>query len=366
MAATGGAGSSSASTVICSLQGAFAPPHKGHAGSAFRTAVKLLELYPAVTDFTIFFMPTSSVASKESLSRKTAIGVADNDPTISSFVSEQERKDMLDIYCQTLNSLFGDPAGGKSSEITSALNIDASIPPHPGKLVTFAVSEIEYALGSEGKGTATINTLEKLREVYPDAIRVLAMGEDNGRQLPWWGRVKEYPVLIDAMIFVDREPPVPAEFVSTIPYASSYRPGDRAVMLFAGVAPWGIKINDKMEKAEKYTVPELFEKDPEGIGAALLALGAKTHLVPAPAPYSSTEVRNALRTGDIDTVRTMCGKDVQEYMTGKAIGIRTKGTVKTGVTDGTLKGGRRHRSRRQPTRRRRGLKGKRTTRHRRR
>jgi nicotinic acid mononucleotide adenylyltransferase len=209
--------------VVCSIQGAYAPPHKGHAGCAELIAHKLQELYPDKTTFLILFMPASHNSDKESICRTMA----------TPFVTEQERMDMLNIYCRELN---------ESSN---------------GRTVSFAVSTIEYTLGT----TATIHTLRKLKEEYPTSIRVLAMGEDNGRQLPGWTSIEEYPHLIDALVLVARDDTSPT---------------------------------------------------------AMELPGIKTHLTTAPPPFSSTAVRAALAVGDIETVRNMCGPEVLEYLLAKS------------------------------------------------
>lgn len=352
MAATGGAGTSAGAAttadVVCSLQGAFAPPHKGHAGSALRAAIKLLELYPSATSYTILFMPTSQVASKDSLSYKSAVGVADGDTTVSPFVSEGERKVMLDMYCNLLNSIFR----GEDTDIASLLDIAhaGGIKAPDGKTVTFETSPIEYELGPVVKGTATIHTLRKLKELYPMATRVLAMGEDNGRQLPWWGNITEYPELISALLFIDREPQEAGGNLSPIRYASTYR-ADREYMQFASGVSW---------KPDLPLTTVMTGSD-SSIRDVLVRFGAMTHLLPPPAPYSSTAVRIALASGKHDDVTQMCGKDVANFLVEKRIGIRTKDDVKKMLT--TQGGGRRRRLR--SSRRRKGLKAQRRSRRRR-
>ena len=283
--------------VVCTYQGAFGPPHLGHQGAAARIGEKLLELYPG-RPITVLFMPTSNVSSKQSLSKKIASGTTGSNA--SPYISEQERKTILDKYSSVLNTEF------------------------EGRGVTFETSEIEYELGPS-KGTATIHTLRKLKEAYPDATLVLAMGRDNGVQFPWWAEVQNYDALIDKILVVDRQG------FSMNP-ANRFAPGATFVgsdvpIEFEGQAPWAIKLNNANNESskKKYSASEIFASENE-VKTAMEMLMDKMYLLDPPLSISSTNVRAALAANQ--NVSGTVGLDAAKYLLEKRIGKRSKNEVK--------------------------------------
>lgn len=291
--------------VICTYQGSFSPPTIGHEDAARIIATKLIEIYPRA-EITLLFMPTANIGSKESISIKKASETPSDEQMemFSDYVSEKERIALLTIICVKLNSEF------KGA-------------------VKFIASDIEIKLAPEKKSTATIHTLRKLREIYDTSLFVLAMGEDNGRELPWWQEILEYPRYIDKLLFVDREPPVEASIVdATLPYFETYNP-DKKYMRFDKPS-WSPKTYDTLDKD------------------VLLALAAKTHLLRSPVGVSSTMLRAAIRAKDIDTAKHIAGVGF-DFIIGRKLLIRTKREVKDNLdaVEDVKKGGARRTRKRQ-------------------
>ena len=300
--------------IVCTYQGSFSPPTIGHEDAARIIAAKLIELYPG-RDITLFFMPTANIGSKESISIKKASDTLSDEQMemFSDYVSEKERLALLTLICERLNSEF------KGA-------------------VTFIASDIEMKLAPATKSTATIHTLRKLREIYNTSLIVLAMGEDNGRELPWWQEISEYPSIIDKLLFVDREPPVEASIVdATLPYFETYNP-DKKYMRFDKPS-WSPKTYDTLDKA------------------VLSALASKTYLLRSPVGVSSTLLRAAIRAKDVDTAKHIAGIGF-DFIIGRKLLIRTKREVKDnmGAVEDVKKGG----ARRTRARQKRGRKIKRT------
>jgi nicotinic acid mononucleotide adenylyltransferase len=305
----------SSTPVVCTYQGAFGPPHLGHQGAAARIAEKLLKLYPG-RPITVLFMPTSNVSSKPSLSKKTASGTTGSNA--SPYISEKERKAILDMYSSVLNTEF------------------------EGRGVTFETSEIEYELGPS-KGTATIHTLVKLHEIYPDATLVLAMGRDNGLQFPWWADVQEYSKYIDSILVVDRKE---NRFNTGVNFIGTSIPIE-----FEEQAPWAIKLNKNDSEKDEYKASKIFESDNE-VSRAMRSLISKMYLIDAPLDTSSTNVRKALAKDK--NVSGIVGLQAAEYLLKTLIGKRSKDEVKGQVEQ---LGGRGRKTRAKKMKSKRGSKG---------
>jgi len=236
-------------------------------------------------------MPTSNVGSKESISYKKAAEGHGTEP--SDYVSEKERFDMLNILCGRLNGEFG------------------------GR-IQFEVSMLEFK--QPEKGTSTIHTLRALQS--DEYKLVLAMGEDNGRQLPWWSNIEEYPKLIDAMLYVDREPSIDAKHTSDMRYQETYNPSKSCMRFDSG---WPITLSGVKNS---YEFPEIMTSLDSYISDALKALARKTYLLSAPLAVSSTALRKALRSGNMAEAEAIAGKDVLEYIVPRNICTRTKDDVR--------------------------------------
>lgn len=258
--------------VICSIQGSYAPPHLGHKGLAKNIAEKLLELYPD-EHCTVSYMPSSNFASKSSISKKSE--------NTDEYVSEDDRAAMLELYCKELTEEF-----------------DA-------KQLTFNVSRIEYEIQPQLKSTATIHTLRALRKAEPLARIIVAMGEDNYQQLPWWQGIEEWDGLIDTILMLERD--------SADPLDPRAKPS------------WA-----------KNSYETMLEKPL--IQTAIGALREKTVVLPAPPGYSSTELRNTLHEycNEIDPDKLLrikeriisyCGEQVAAYLLKNMI---CSGQVKKG------------------------------------
>ena len=279
--------------VLCTYQGSFSPPTLGHEDAARILGRNLIALYPDALAIRLLFMPTSKVGSKESISYKKAAEGSGKEP--SDYVSETERLDMLNILCGRLNHEFG------------------------GR-VTFEASDIEFK--QPEKGTSTIHTLRALHTLYPKETLVLAMGEDNGRQLPWWSDIEDYPKLIDALLYVDREPPVDAKHTSALRYFQSYTPHKCCMRFDSG---WPIILGGVKDA---YEFPTIMDSADTRISDALVAIAGKTYLLPPPLPVSSTALRKALRSGNMAEAETIAGKDLLEYILPRNICTRTKDDVR--------------------------------------
>jgi nicotinic acid mononucleotide adenylyltransferase len=311
--------------VICTYQGAFSPPTRGHQDAGRILARRLLSLYPD-TDITLFYMPTANVASKDSLSyaKASASGAGPSD-----YVSEAERFELLAIICNELN---------EEPEFTR---------------VHFEPSDVEYK--NKVKGTSTIHTLRTLKTLHPTHRLVLAMGEDNGNQLAWWTDVAKYPELIERMLFVDRVL-TPAETtaaaasmtVSDLPFAYTYPGATQTNMRFS--SGWPITLNDVKGP---YTFTEIMASPDTTIQTALTELAGKTDLLEPPLAtepaVSSSGLRAALRSGNEEEARRIAGA-LYPIIKDKGLLTRTKGEVADMIVAGSLK--RRNTRRRRSNRRR--------------
>jgi len=261
--------------VVCSLQGAYAPPHLGHKGLAELVGKKLLELYPE-SMIKLLFMPTSDISKKPSIYKNPA-GV-----NIAEYVSEEDRTNMLQFYCDELNT---------------------------NAKLEFSVSSIEYEIQHIKGDTATIHTLEKLRSQYPDATLVLAMGEDNARQLPWWSGINKWPTLIDKLLLVDREGQAPAK--NTLYEIQSYK------------GPVGQGFDKPVWAKLNFTNQLLIP----GIKMALEGLAKKTELLSQPPGFSSSDVRETLHlfykarpaSQQFTNLERFCGTEVARYLVTHSI-----------------------------------------------
>jgi len=320
--------------VICTYQGAFSPPTRGHQDAGRILARQLLRLYPN-TDITLFYMPTANVASKDSLSLVKAAAVAADAASPSDYVSEAERLELLAHICEELNA---------EPEFTR---------------VHFEPSDIEFQ--NRAKGTSTIHTLRTLKERHPSHRLVLAMGEDNGNQLAWWANIEEYPGLIDRMLFVDRVL-TPSETaaaaasmtVSTLPFASTYPGATQTHMRFS--SGWPITLNGVKGP---YTFTEIMASPDPRIRDALTKLAANTDLLEAPLAteraISSSGLRAALRSGDEEEARRIAGV-LYPIIKAKGLLTQTKAEVAgmiAAVPPSQRRNTRRRNTRRRNTRRRR-------------
>ena len=222
-------------------------------------------------------MPTSDISKKPSIYKNPA-GI-----NTAEYVSEEDRYNMLQFYC-------------------TDLNFDRTVPKNP-KLI-YGVSKIEYEIQKTKGDTATIHTLEELRLKNPDATIVLAMGEDNARQLPWWSSIGKWPDLMDKLLLVEREGQ--AEAADKMFEIPSYK----------GITSLGF---DKPSWAKL-----AFDKQIQlpGLKAAIEQLALKTELLPQPPGFSSSEVRDNLQrfygtgpiTGYFANLERFCGTEVSRYL----------------------------------------------------
>jgi hypothetical protein len=322
--------------VIISYQGAYACPHLGHKGGAQNSVRKALELYPLATHQIDFrFMPSNEFGSKDSLSAAKAAAAAGGAET-SDFFSEQERKDMLEIYCTELAAEF------------------------PG--VNFSVSDVEYELGRDGfvpyaddanqtngqrASTPTVYTLRKLKTENPDALLVVIFGIDNWYDFLWWRYIQGYNALIDKLFVVMR-----AGATADLPPKADGGAGKPA---FAGAAARTVPgltfaTGEPIEFTEYVswvwpgapgTVSAAAKLADATVGPALAAIAPKAYLIDPPVGYSSTEVRGLLRSlynknpADADTAGIIAnlvervGRTLARYLVERC--IRTKDYVRDNV-----------------------------------
>jgi nicotinic acid mononucleotide adenylyltransferase len=149
--------------VVNSYQGAFGPPTLGHYQAMKFAAEAMLRDFPD-RKILMLFMPTAAGSAKPHLA-----------------LTQDERIAALNIYCDKLQQEISDPR------------------------IKFEASRIEYDIYNNKKSTATILTLEKLRELYPKATLCLTMGLDNLFDLPFWNRVEEYSTFINTIYVPDRD-----------------------------------------------------------------------------------------------------------------------------------------------------------------
>lgn len=254
--------------VVVTYQGSFAPPHLGHFQCASNIAMFLLGL-KLDSDIEILFMPTSDYASKSSINYDK---MNNND-----YISQEERYDMLEIYCSMLRMTFSK--------------------------VKFNVSTIEFEIQRQLKSTATIHTLEHMREIYEDPI-ILAMGIDNAKELPWWSHIEKFPKLCCYFLFIGR-------IVDGIE--------DRNLTFTP--ASWPISTPENSIKRH-YTYDELMSESP-GIRNAVNKVLEYHTILSSPDGFSSSDVRACLRDGNFSDVETYCGDLVTKYLIENNICRRT-------------------------------------------
>ena len=154
--------------VINSYQGAFGPPTLGHYQAMKFAAKAMLRDFPD-KNILMLFMPTAAGSAKPHLA-----------------LTQKERIDALTVYCKKLKEEFKDAP------------------------IEFEASRIEYDIYKSTKSTATISTLTKLKNLYPNATLCLTMGLDNLFDLPYWKdshTYKEYTtdIYISLRDFTDEE-----------------------------------------------------------------------------------------------------------------------------------------------------------------
>ena len=300
--------------VVCSIQGSFAPPHLGHKQSGAIFARALLNLYPQANEIKILYMPTSEIGSKESFSLKTR----DKEPLINQqktdVVTETERFWSLNEYCKELNEEF------------------------KGTQIIFEVSTIEYEIQPKLKTTATYPTVLELKERYPNSKIVLAMGEDNARQLLWWGNIQDYPTLIDKLLLVNRIPEVPYLYDSGIKIATG------ETMKFN--AGWTITLDGEKKNFSAEEILTSEKPNAQQIQLSIKNLAEKTYLLDAPGPYSSTNLRKALAEGRNENTKKIAGNALALYYKSHGIARRTLGSVKKLPIGWTIKDKRRRQRKR--------------------
>jgi len=137
-------------TVVNSYQGAFGPPTKGHYEAMLYATRKTLEEYPDKS-ILMLFMPTKKSGSKPHLE-----------------LTQDERIQALQEFCIMLREEIKDPR------------------------VTFEASKLEYEIFEKYNSSATIYTLQKLKETYPGSTIILTMGLDNLFDLPYWQEIENY------------------------------------------------------------------------------------------------------------------------------------------------------------------------------
>jgi nicotinic acid mononucleotide adenylyltransferase len=262
--------------VLCSLQGSFAPPHNGHKELAELVGGKLLEVFPAAESIQVLFMPVSDIESKESVKML--------DADMSHYVSQEDRKHMLQIYCDELNAKFV-------------------------QSIRFGVSTLEYELqptlaaAKNQHPTATIHTIDELKRLYPHHTLVLALGEDNARSFPWWHGIQEWPSKIDALMLLARDNGQTPTYTTNYTFKEVYQGSTQTSFAFT---PWSPTIRPSWDELRADT----------SMQNALQALAKKTYLLPKPSGHSSSALRSKLH--DFYRIRAtledMCGKQVAEYL----------------------------------------------------
>ena len=180
--------------VIFSYQGAFGPPTFGHLKSMEMFAEKILSEY-SNTKILMLFMPTALSSSKPHL-----------EPT------QDDRIEVLNKFSEILNATY------------------------PDNNITFEASKIEYELCAQNISTATIRTIDKLKEIYPTpSIILLGMGKDNILQLPYWEKIREYAVKVTSIYVVNRELSK-AENNIVANFSITQQPG--TTLPFQKILPW--------------------------------------------------------------------------------------------------------------------------------
>lgn len=136
--------------IVNSYQGAFGPPTKGHYEAMLYATRKTMQEYPEKS-ILMLFMPTKQSGSKPHLA-----------------LTQDERIQALKEFCSMLTKEINDSR------------------------LTFEASTLEYEIFEKYNSSATIYTLQKLKETYPDSTLVLTMGLDNLFDLPYWQEIENY------------------------------------------------------------------------------------------------------------------------------------------------------------------------------
>lgn len=153
-------------SVVNSFQGAFGPPTQGHFEAMLFSGRQTLLDYKGER-ILMLFMPTAESRDKAHLK-----------------LTQKERIAALNELCDKLKN---------------------SISEDDRERIEFRSSEIEYDLFPEKKSTSTIFTIEKLRELYPNAKLVLTLGLDNFLDLPFWKEVERYPDFVKTCYVLSRD-----------------------------------------------------------------------------------------------------------------------------------------------------------------
>ncbi len=254
--------------VFCLYGGSFSPPHKAHAGSAILAALGLAGKYPG-QPITIGFAPVPDTYAKESTSIKMAMNASGKN--LSSFISEQERIEMLEIYCAILNRLFSEGGTAAYFDMPS-VQIPAGLP------VRFTVDMVSIAL----KTGIFIEMLQHLEREYPERKTAMLLGHDNMLALKSWRRMDLVAKMVDTFVVVKR--------------------------------------GDVNPSVEDYAA--MF---PEGTDESI---SQKLLVVSAPPDYSSSKIRAMWAAGDEAGVAKVAGAELADYMRTQGIGMRTKNNVK--------------------------------------
>ena len=190
-------------TIIVSYQGAFGPPTLGH----FET-MRLLALYALNENpdcyIRMLFMPTAASSSK-----------------IHLLPTQENRIEILNFFCKKLNYIFKE---------------------FP---IKFEASRIEYELYKKHNSTDTCFTVNHFVKTQPSSKLILAMGQDNILQLPFWlpGVDEWYSKLKGGIYFVKRESLTDEnmEDMGVVNYINKNWNNTGNVFKFVGTAPWNIK-----------------------------------------------------------------------------------------------------------------------------
>lgn len=189
--------------VVFSYQGAFGPPTYGHYKSMDAFA-KQLTIDFAGQKILMLFMPTAGGSKAHLL------------PTRDS------RKNVLDKFCEMLTDKFCKMLTDKNPNIT------------------FQTSGIENTIFDDvatSKKTATIYTINKLKEYHPNSKICLGMGLDNAFQLPYWEKIDEYLTKVEKIYVVPRTPSA-EELEKTRSFNVTNKDKSVAEMRFDVTVPW--------------------------------------------------------------------------------------------------------------------------------
>lgn len=284
--------------VVFSYQGAFAPPHLGHFDSA-STYIKELKKIYSMDEFSIefIFMPSSNISPKPSLCLETS------EQNSSVYLSESDRKIMLEIYVEELKKI------------------------HPEIIIYCSTIEFEIGKGAyddlilnPDSLTDTLNTLGVLRHKYPEAILGLGLGIDNGFSLATWtgidGWLSPY-INLSLILMCDRKP---SEFAPPIDISK----------------PNIIRKDVKNHKDIIANIEAFFDsetnlpvqtmffiyKDNEEEISRIDSIIEKITILDSPREYSSSLIRQIIKTSEKNEdlwskIIEMCGVQLCEYIRQK-------------------------------------------------